>query len=167
MGHPLLSTDKEITELYETHVDMAYRLCFTILKNRFDTEDAVQNTFIKLMHYSKPFDSPEHEKAWLIVTASNTCKDALRRASRRDEPLELQRDLPAPASADPAGNTVLDTVLALPLKYRAPVYLYYYEGCSGAEIASMLHKPASTIRSYLSKARQELKKQLGGDFDAQ
>ncbi|MGI5929791.1 MAG: RNA polymerase sigma factor [Pseudoflavonifractor sp.] len=127
MGHPLLRTDKEITELYETHVDMVYRLCFTILKNRFDTEDAVQNTFIKLMHYSKPFDSPEHEKAWLIVTASNTCKDALRRASRRDEPLELQRDLLAPASADPAGNTVLDAVLALPLKYRAPVYLYYYE----------------------------------------
>ena len=85
MGHPLLRTDKEITELYETHVDMVYRLCFTILKNRFDTEDAVQNTFIKLMHYSNPFDSPEHEKAWLIVTASNTCKDALRRASRRDE----------------------------------------------------------------------------------
>ena len=84
--------------------------------------------FFKIvMHYSKPFDSPEHEKAWLIVTASNTCKDALRRASRRDEPLELQRDLLAPASADPAGNTVLDAVLALPLKYRAPVYLYYYE----------------------------------------
>ena len=41
MGHPLLRTDKEITELYETHVDMVYRLCFTILKNRFDTEDAV------------------------------------------------------------------------------------------------------------------------------
>lgn len=167
MGYPLLRTDKEIAELYETYVDMVYRLCFTILKNRFDTEDAVQNTFIKLMHYSKPFDSPEHEKAWLIVTASNTCKDALRRASRRDEPLELRPDLPAPASADPAGNTVLDAVLALPLKYRAPVYLYYYEGYSGAEIADMLHKPASTIRSYLSKARQELKKQLGGDFNAQ
>ena len=162
MGYPLLRTDKEIAELYETYVDMVYRLCFTILKNRFDTEDAVQNTFIKLMHYSKPFDSPEHEKAWLIVTASNTCKDALRRASRRDEPLELRPDLPAPASADPAGNTVLDAVLALPLKYRAPVYLYYYEGYTTAEIAAHQNCPESTVRSRLSRARKQLQTILGG-----
>ncbi len=166
MGYPLLRTDKEIAELYETDVDMVYRLCFTILKNRFDTEDAVQNTFIKLMHYSKPFDSPEHEKAWLIVTASDTCKDALRRASRRDEPLELRPDSPHPPVPTPPARRS-GRRPGPSLKYRAPVYLYYYEGYSGAEIADMLHKPAYTIRSYLSKARQELKKQIGGDFDAQ
>lgn len=166
MERSLLRTDKEITQLYETHVDMVYRLCFTMLKNRFDTEDAVQNTFIKLMHHTKPFDSTEHEKAWLIVTASNTCKDTLRRANRREEPLELQAELPAPSDADPASGAVLDAVLALPMKYRVPVYLYYYEGYSGAEIAAMLHKPASTIRNHLREARQTLKKQLGGDFDA-
>ena len=124
----------------------------------------MQNTFIKLMHHPKPFDSTEHEKAWLIVTASNTCKDALRHASRREEPLDLHMELPAPADADPAAGGVLDAVLALPLKYRVPVYLYYYEGYSGAEIAAMLHKPASTIRNLLREARQNLKKQLGGDF---
>lgn len=164
MERSLLRTDKEITQLYETHVDMVYRLCFTMLKNRFDTEDAVQNTFIKLMRHTRPFDSVEHEKAWLIVTASNTCKDALRRASRREESLDLQTELPAPAEADPACGAVLDAVLALPLKYRVPVYLYYYEGYSGAEIAAMLHKPASTIRNTLREARQNLKKQLGGEF---
>ena len=162
----LLRTDKEITQAYETYVDMVYRLCFTILKNQFDTEDAVQNTFVKLMRYPKRFDSPEHEKAWLLVTASNTCKDALRRTSRREEPLEAQTDLPAPSDSDPASRAVLEAVLALPLKYRTPVYLYYYEGYSGAEIAAMLHKPASTIRNYLHEARQKLKQQLGGDFDA-
>ena len=98
----LLRTDKEITQAYETYVDMVYRLCFTILKNQFDTEDAVQNTFVKLMRYPKRFDSPEHEKAWLLVTASNTCKDALRRTSRREEPLEAQTDLlPRPTPTRP------------------------------------------------------------------
>ena len=114
----LLRTDKEITQAYETYVDMVYRLCFTILKNQFDTEDAVQNTFVKLMRYPKRFDSPEHEKAWLLVTASNTCKDALRRTSRREEPLEAQTDLPVPPDSDPASRAVLEAVLALPLKYR-------------------------------------------------
>ncbi len=111
----LLRTDKEITQAYETYVDMVYRLCFTILKNQFDTEDAVQNTFVKLMRYPKRFDSPEHEKAWLFVTASNTCKDALRRTSRREEPLEAQTDLPAPPDSDPVSRAVLEAVLALPL----------------------------------------------------
>lgn len=111
----LLRTDKEITQAYETYVDMVYQLCFTILKNQFDTEDAVQNTFVKLMRYPKRFDSPEHEKAWLLVTASNTCKDALRRTSRREEPLEAQTDLPAPPDSDPVSRAVLEAVLALPL----------------------------------------------------
>lgn len=166
MEPSLLRTDKELTQSYETHVDMVYRLCFTLLKNRFDTEDAVQTTFIKLLHCNKSFQSPEHEKAWLIVTASNTCKDLLRRASRREESLELHAEVPAQATADAMRNDVLDAVLALPLKYRTTVYLYYYEGYSGAEIAAMLHKPASTIRNYLHEARQILKQQLGGDFDA-
>lgn len=163
MAVSLLRTDKEVTALYKMHVDMVYRLCFTILKNRFDAEDAVQSTFLKLLRYPKPFQSPEHEKAWLIATASNTCKDVLRRASRREEPLP-EHDLAASGSRDPS-NPVLEAVLALPLKYRVPVYLYYYEGYSGAEIAAMLHKPASTIRNHLHEARQELKKHLeGGDL---
>lgn len=165
METSLLRTDKEIIRLYEAHVDMVYRLCITLLKNRFDTEDAVQNTFIKLMHHPKPFDNPEHEKAWLIITASNTCKDILRKASRRDVPLEDHMEIPAPPSADPASSAVLDAVLTLPLKYRTPIYLYYYEGYSGAEIAAILHKPTSTIRNYLYEARQKLKQQLGGGFD--
>ena len=73
MRDPLLRTDEEITQLYERYVDMVYRLCITILKHKFDAEDAVQTTFIKLMHYNKPFANAEHEKAWLIVTATNTC----------------------------------------------------------------------------------------------
>lgn len=48
MERSLLRTDKEITQLYETYVDMVYRLCSTILKKRFDSEDAVQNTFIMI-----------------------------------------------------------------------------------------------------------------------
>lgn len=42
MRDPLLRTDEEIAQLYETYVDMVYRLCITILKHKFDAEDAVQ-----------------------------------------------------------------------------------------------------------------------------
>lgn len=164
MGVSLLRTDKEITELYEKYVDMVYRLCFTYLKNTFDTEDAVQNTFMKLLRYPKAFESSEHEKAWLIVTASNICKDALRHASKRDVPLDDYKDSLENLDTDPVSHELLDAVCSLPQKYKAPVYLYYYEGYSGAEIASLLHKPASTIRNYLHEARKLLKNRVGGDL---
>lgn len=165
MGRTFMRTDQEIIALYEKYVDMVYRICFSYLKNTFDTEDAVQDTFIKLIRHSKSFASPNHEKAWLIVTTVNTCKDALRRSKNQDVPLDEYEDCLATFDTDPASRDILDAVCALPPKYKSTVYLYYYEGYSSEEIASFLHKPASTIRNYLHEARALLKKQLGGDWN--
>ena len=56
-------TDREITELYQRHVDTVYRVCYSYMKNRADTEDMVQDTFIKLISSGVLFQSEEHEKA--------------------------------------------------------------------------------------------------------
>lgn len=84
----LQRTDREIAELYQRHVDTACRVCFSYMKNRADTEDMVQDTFIKLISSGACFNSVEHEKAWLIVTASNLCKNTLRHWWRRRENME-------------------------------------------------------------------------------
>ena len=158
-------TNQEVTALYQRHADLVYRLCFTYMKNRADTEDAVQNTFIKLMNSDKVFDSAEHEKAWLIVTASNTCKDALRKACVTDQPLEaVEAVLSAP---DKVHSDVLDAILALPELYRELVYLTYCEGYTSVELSEMLGRPASTIRNQLREARNRLKEELGGEFRAE
>lgn len=73
-----LRTDEEIEKIYNRHVDTVYRVCFSFMKNEADTEDLVQETFLKLIMSGKSFTSQEHEKAWLIVAASNACKDALK-----------------------------------------------------------------------------------------
>ena len=80
-----LRTDEEFVEIYNRHVDTVYRVCFSFMKNAADTEDMVQETFLKFISSRKSFASEEHEKAWLIVTASNTCKDELRRFKRKLE----------------------------------------------------------------------------------
>jgi RNA polymerase sigma-70 factor (ECF subfamily) len=59
----------------------------------------------------------------------------------------------------------MQTVMALPDKYKTVVYLYYYEGYSSAEIAGMLGRPQSTIRNYMTEARRLLKERSGEDFD--
>lgn len=154
-------TGQELADLYHRHVDTVWRVCYSFMKNRADTEDMVQEAFLRAYYADKPFRSEEHEKAWLIVTASNLCKDALKRAWRRDEPLEDHLELAAPGR----DAQVLEAVLALPERYKTAVYLYYYEGYSLKEIASILGCPQATVRTRLARARKQLKQMLGGDLD--
>ena len=62
-------------------------------------------------------------------------------------------------------NTVLEAVLALPVKYRVPIHLYYYENYKTPEIAKILGKGESTVRSLLSRGREKLKVILKEEYD--
>lgn len=152
-----LQLKEDITQIYYRHVETVYRVCFSFMKNAADAEDIVQETFLKLIASHKKFQSQSHEKAWLIVTASNTCKDALRRQRRITGNLE---DYAAGTEEEVflSDNHVLEAVLNLPVRYREAVYLYYYEGYNTAEIAKMLKCSSSTVRSRLERARKQLKK---------
>lgn len=149
----------DISDIYRRHVNTVYRVCFVYLKNSSDAEDAVQSTFIKLIEHKKSFQNSEHEKAWLIVTASNHCKDMLRHWWRKTAPIDETAAAPAAFEID----ETLQKVLGLPEKIKAAVYLYYYEGYSTVEIARMLKKSQSTVRGYLHTGREQLRLTLGGD----
>lgn len=158
----LLRTGEELTAIYQRHADTVYRICFSYLKNAADAEDLTQETFLRLLSSAPSFESQRHEKAWLIVTASNLCKDQLRHWWRKRESLEDHAQyLSAPPSAE---NETLAAILTLPEKYRLVVCLHYCEGYSTAEIAELLRCPDSTVRSRLLRARKQLKLRLGGDF---
>lgn len=149
----------EIEMIYERHVETVYRVCFMFMKNVPDTEDAVSTTFTKLMNHRGDFENTEHEKAWLIVTASNVCKNMLRHWWRKTTAIEESM---IPSYRD-HHDELLTQVLNLPAKYKTTIYLYYYEGYSSVEIARMLKKNESTIRSYLKNGRDLLRLSLGGE----
>lgn len=163
MAKPLSRTDKEIAEIYQRHIKTVYRVCFAYMKNQADTEDAVQDTFYILIESGPAFESDEHEKAWLIRTATNLCKNILRHWWRKNDNLADHENLQG------NGNFEIDdtftVVMGLPNKYKTVVYLYYYEGYSSVEISNLLRKPQSTIRNYLHEARNVLREKLGGDFN--
>jgi RNA polymerase sigma-70 factor (ECF subfamily) len=163
MAKSLLRTDNEIAESYKRHVKTVYRVCYTFLKNPADTEDAVSDTFIKMIKNAKVFESEEHEKAWLIRTAANVCKDFLKHWSRRNVDIT---DYSGTLRVENAFETdsLLETVYALPDKYKAVIHLYYYEGYTSVQIADALHKPQSTVRNYLHEARTLMRERLGDDF---
>ena len=159
MPRSLLRTDKEIAEIYERHSKTVYRVCFAYMKNPMDTEDAVQETFIRLITKKPRLESEEHEKAWLIRTAANICKDELKHWWRKHENIDDHLDLQAEDM--PQTDDVFQAVMQLPDKYKTVIYLYYYEGYDSVEIAIILKKPKSTIRNHLHEARNLLKERLG------
>ena len=153
-----IRTREELEALYDRHVNMVYQICLMLLKNVPDAEDATQTVFRKVMEWRKPFRDPEHEKAWLIVTARNECKNQLKhwwRTKRAGE--EILQNL---TWEQPSDGELWDLILTLPEKYRMVLYLHYYQGYTALETAEILGKNPSTIRTWLVQARWKLKEIL-------
>lgn len=157
-----MRSEVEVNHAVEEYADMVRRVCFYHLKNQADTEDVFQNVFLKYMLHEKPFIDGEHEKAWLLRVAINSCKDYLKSFFRRNMvPLEMISEMAAEVPED--HQEVLEAVLSLPDKYKDAVYLHYYEGYSAAEIGKILGKKENTVYSLLSRGRGILKEKLGGE----
>lgn len=157
-----MRSEAEINRAIEEYADMVWRVCLYHLKNRADTEDVFQNVFLKYMLHEEAFYNHEHEKAWILRVSINACKDYLKSFFRRNvislEVLgEIESEIPE------EHREVLEAVLSLPKKYKDTIYLYYYEGYPVAEIGKILGKKENTIYSLLSRGRELLKKELGGE----
>ena len=149
----------EAERLVNTYSDLILRLSYTYLKSTQDGEDICQTVFLKLLTGEETFQSPEHEKAWVIRTAINACKDELRAFRRRAVPLE---NVPEAAAPEPPRSEVLDAVMALPAKYREAIYLFYYEGYSVKEIGALTGRSEAAVSAHLSRGRKKLRTMLGG-----
>ena len=110
-----MRSEADTNRAIERYADMVRRICLVHLKNEADTEDIFQTVFLKYVLHSAPFESEDHEKAWLIRVTVNACRDLLRDLFRaRTVPLEQWQALaPAP---DPETREVLEAVLARPVK---------------------------------------------------
>ena len=157
-----MSTTCDIERIFRTHVQTVYRVTYSFMGSAADAEDATQATFMKLVDHPRSFESEQHEKAWLIVCASNLCRDLLKSAGRTRVTAMPERELADPHQAEPI-DTTLDAVLRLPERYKDVVYLYYYEGMPTDEIAQVVGSPPSTVRNRLRDARKLLRQMLGDD----
>lgn len=159
-----MRSEEEINTAIEQYADTVKRICIVHLKNHADTEDIFQTVFLKYALSSAVFENTEHEKAWFIRVTINACRDLLRSFFRsRTVPLDVLADQEATSFAD--NREVLDAVLSLPAKYRDVVYLHYYEGYTAPQIGEILGKKTNTVYTLLTRAREQLRRLLGGDED--
>ena len=151
---------REAERLVNTYSDLILRLSYTYLKSTQDGEDICQTVLLKLLTAERAFDSPAHEKAWVIRATVNDCKDELRAFRRRAVPLEAAAETAAP---EPPRSEVLEAVMALPGKYREAIYFFYYEGYSIDEIAALTGRSGAAVSAHLSRGRKKLKTMLEGE----
>lgn len=150
--------EDQVRNLVETYADLILRVSYQYLKQTCDAEDICQTVFLKYLTTEPVLESPEHEKAWMIRTTINACKDHLKSAFiRRTVTLEDAARIPAPQVPE---SELLDALKTLPENYRVSIYLHYYEGYSAREIAGMLGKNESTVTQYLSRGRRKLRAYL-------
>ena len=157
-----MRSEGETRRAINQYADMVRRICLLHLKNRTDTEDVFQDVFLKYAMHDAAFENPSHEKAWLIRVTLNACRDLLGSFFRsRTVPLDQVLESAAPAGSE--NREVLEAVLSLPPKYREVVYLHYYEDYTAPQISRILHKNVNTVYTLLTRSRQMLREQLGGD----
>lgn len=159
-----MRSEQDVIRAIEQYSDTVRRLCLIHLKNEADTEDIFQTVFLKYVLCSIDFESPEHEKAWLIRITINACKDLLK-SFFRNHMVSLDEAIEQTAPVSEEHREVLEAVVQLPEKYRDVIYLHYYEGYTAPQIGQMLHKNVNTIYTWLTRAKQMLKAQLGGGED--
>ena len=159
-----MRTETEVNSAMERYSDMILRLCIVYLKNNADAEDVFQNVFLKYTLYDRPFESDEHEKAWLIRVTVNACKDWLKSFFRsRTISMEELREYAPGASQEQ--YAVMEAVWSLPRPYRDVIYLHFYEGYTAPEIAGILKRNPNTVYTHLHRGKELLRELLGGDLN--
>lgn len=164
--------------------DTVYRLAYAMMKNRSDADDIYQEVFLRYIRRGPVFHSPEHARAWMLRVTANCCKNYWKSpwADGRMESLEGQDENGRACSAlekqnaaemsegntsggDPARQAqeswrreqLRRGIGELPEQYRLVIHLYYYEELTTEEIARLLHRRSSTIRTQLVRARERLR----------
>ncbi len=158
LSAPIPANDADA--LFGAYADMVYRLALLRTKSPADADDVLQEVFLRCLRAKPVWNDAAHQRAWFIRVTINCTKSLLTSAWRRHTVPE-QENLPTEMAEV---SEVYASVLALPVRYRTVVHLYYYEGYKVLEIAKLLAMSENTVKSHLFRARDMLREQLKGEF---
>lgn len=159
------SISTEAEHYLDTYGNAILRLAYSYLHNMADAEEVLQDTLVQFIHTVPVFENEPHAKSWLMQVAANLSKNRIRsnRIRQAEDLDELQETLAGQESEDL--SFVWEAVKSLPEKYREVIHLFYQEGYATGEIARILQRKESTVRSDLKRGRERLKEILQEVYD--
>jgi RNA polymerase sigma-70 factor (ECF subfamily) len=141
-------------QLVGEHYGHVFAVCYGVLLNVHDAEDAAQETMLKGLTKVAERMGPEQLRPWIIRVARNLCIDRLRRRKRRAPPAEPPS---TPSRQDLNAQQELEQAIQLlPIELRVPLLMYYFDGRSAKTIAQSLNISHSGVCQRLKTARRQL-----------
>ena len=141
--------------IYNHYFQDIYRLTYSYTLSASDTEDIIQNVWLKLYKHQNILALDDIEiKKWLIRVTINECKDYFRSLKLKNFTIS---DLNLLTKTD---TSIIINLRVLPKKYFMPLYLYYYEGYKISEISKILNITESSTKQRLKRAKEKLKKEM-------
>ena len=151
-------TNEDFESLINEHSQMLFKIAYSYTKNTFDSQDIVQEVFVKFYRVRNSFENEEHIKNWLIRVTINKSLNALKQ--NKKELLvggEYINNLSETSEVDEKNEEIRECVLALKDSYKTVIILYYYDNYSIKEIASFLKISENNVKVRLNRARVKLK----------
>lgn len=163
----------EIVDLYK---DKVYQICFRMLWDGHEAEDAAQETFLKAFLNIHTYNHDKKFSTWLYRIATNLCIDKIRK-KKPDYHLDAEiagtdglnmyshlsssDQLPEEeVESLEVQETIHQAILLLPEKYRSVIVLKYIEDLPLQEIADILGLPLGTVKTRVHRGREALRKHL-------
>lgn len=174
-----MSTDPEFKEVYERHARMVFNLCLNYLQNRQDAEEVTQDVFVKVHEGMGEFRGEAAMRTWIYRIAINACLDRIKAAKRAKRSVWSMLGFSGDETERIAGSNfdhpgvrmeqreateqIFGRINELPAQQKTALLLKTMEGLSQNEVAEVMGTSAKAVESLLSRARQQLRKELGSE----
>lgn len=153
-------SEAEFEIKYKLYAQELMNVCYGYTRDKYASEDIIQNVFIKYLNYKKDFNNENGEKYWLIRVAINECKNYLRKKKRIVISEEVVEYISDKVSEDDKIYEVSKIVKDLPEKYRSVIILFYYNSLSISEVSKALKLTEANVKKRLERARKMIKVKL-------
>lgn len=151
-----MQKEADARKIIDKYSDTVYRIALTRCESVENAEDVYQEVFVKYFQTNPKFNNEEHEKAWFIRVTINLSKNNVRLFWNKNVS-ELDENIIFESKEE---NDVFNVVNTLPQNYKTVIYLSYYEGYKVKEIADFMKVKEGTVKTWLFRAREILRKKL-------
>lgn len=169
----LETEEKEVLldEIMNRYGQDILRLVYSYVNNRVIAEDLTQDIFVKCYKGLHTYSGKSKLRTWLWRIAINHCKDFLKSWYNKNVVISEEEPLLNTTKKEMVEQAVIQkdeddqliaAIMALPIKYREVIYLFYYEEQTIKEIALLTEVGENTVKTRLKRAKELLKERLEG-----
>ncbi|WP_102029108.1 sigma-70 family RNA polymerase sigma factor [Salirhabdus sp. Marseille-P4669] len=152
--------------LVKSESEKLYKTAFLYVRNKEDALDVVQETIYKAYISIQQINQPEFFNTWLTKILIRTAYDVLRKRKKIVFDDKLLTNISNVSNQDVEGKMdVINAISGLSKNYQTVIILFYYHDLSIHQIAETMSIPENTIKTYLRRAKLELKNRIGGVND--